>query len=193
MWIGAEDDESLQALDRAIDLGVNFIDTALAYGDGHSEQLVGQRRARRATETVLRRDEDPAEEPALAGVAGGPRRRGVPRRAHPRLHRAQPAQPRPRADRRPAVPRLARRLARAGRLAGDGRGAQAGGQDPLLRRVDQRPRAGDRARARALRPRRHRAGDLQRLRPEPGGRALPARASSTASGCSRACRSTRAG
>jgi aryl-alcohol dehydrogenase-like predicted oxidoreductase len=42
MWIGAEDDESLRALDRAIDLGLNFIDTALAYGDGHSEQLVGQ-------------------------------------------------------------------------------------------------------------------------------------------------------
>jgi aryl-alcohol dehydrogenase-like predicted oxidoreductase len=42
MWLGAEDDESLAALNRAVDLGVNFIDTALAYGDGHSEQLVGQ-------------------------------------------------------------------------------------------------------------------------------------------------------
>lgn len=41
-WIGAKDEESLQALQRAIDLGVNFIDTALAYGDGHSEQLVGR-------------------------------------------------------------------------------------------------------------------------------------------------------
>ncbi len=41
-WIGAQDDESLRALNRAIDLGLNFIDTALAYGDGHSERLVGQ-------------------------------------------------------------------------------------------------------------------------------------------------------
>jgi aryl-alcohol dehydrogenase-like predicted oxidoreductase len=41
-WLGAEDDESLQALHRAIDLGVDFIDTALAYGRGHSEQLVGR-------------------------------------------------------------------------------------------------------------------------------------------------------
>jgi aryl-alcohol dehydrogenase-like predicted oxidoreductase len=40
-WIGASDDESRRALDRAIDLGLNFIDTALAYGDGHSEQIVG--------------------------------------------------------------------------------------------------------------------------------------------------------
>jgi aryl-alcohol dehydrogenase-like predicted oxidoreductase len=41
-WLGGTDDESLVALHRAIDLGVNLIDTALAYGDGHSEQLVGE-------------------------------------------------------------------------------------------------------------------------------------------------------
>jgi aryl-alcohol dehydrogenase-like predicted oxidoreductase len=41
-WLGGEDDESLHALRLSIDLGMNLIDTALAYGDGHSEQLVGQ-------------------------------------------------------------------------------------------------------------------------------------------------------
>ncbi len=41
-WIGADDEESLRALQRAIDLGLNFIDTALGYGNGHSEQLVGR-------------------------------------------------------------------------------------------------------------------------------------------------------
>jgi aryl-alcohol dehydrogenase-like predicted oxidoreductase len=41
-WLGGGDQESLAALGLAIDLGVNLIDTALAYGDGHSEQLVGQ-------------------------------------------------------------------------------------------------------------------------------------------------------
>ena len=41
-WLGAEDDESLKALNTAIDHGLNFIDTALAYGDGHSERLVGR-------------------------------------------------------------------------------------------------------------------------------------------------------
>jgi len=50
-WIGARDDESLRALHRAVDLGVNFIDTALAYGDGHSETLVG-RLLRERRETV---------------------------------------------------------------------------------------------------------------------------------------------
>jgi aryl-alcohol dehydrogenase-like predicted oxidoreductase len=42
MWLGAEDATSLRALRRAVEHGVNFIDTALGYGDGHSEQLVGQ-------------------------------------------------------------------------------------------------------------------------------------------------------
>ena len=42
VWIGASDEESVKALHRAVDLGLNFIDTALAYGDGHSEKLVGQ-------------------------------------------------------------------------------------------------------------------------------------------------------
>lgn len=41
-WRGVQDDESMRALKRAFELGVNFVDTALAYGDGHSEQLVGQ-------------------------------------------------------------------------------------------------------------------------------------------------------
>jgi aryl-alcohol dehydrogenase-like predicted oxidoreductase len=40
-WIGAEDDESLRALRLAIEHGVNFLDTAYAYGDGHSERSVG--------------------------------------------------------------------------------------------------------------------------------------------------------
>ncbi|MBI2619834.1 MAG: aldo/keto reductase [Ignavibacteriales bacterium] len=42
MW-GAQDDvESLRALHRAADLGVNFIDTAQGYGKGHSEEVIGR-------------------------------------------------------------------------------------------------------------------------------------------------------
>ena len=40
-WRGGTDDGSVKALRRAFELGLNFIDTALAYGDGHSERLVG--------------------------------------------------------------------------------------------------------------------------------------------------------
>jgi aryl-alcohol dehydrogenase-like predicted oxidoreductase len=42
MWIGSDDGESLKALHRGADLGMNFVDTALVYGEGHSEQLVGR-------------------------------------------------------------------------------------------------------------------------------------------------------
>ena len=41
-WIGASTSESLNTLRAAIEQGINFIDTALAYGDGVSERLVGQ-------------------------------------------------------------------------------------------------------------------------------------------------------
>jgi aryl-alcohol dehydrogenase-like predicted oxidoreductase len=52
LWIGADDSESLRSLHRAVDLGVNFIDTAFDYGNGHSERLVG-RLLRERREPVL--------------------------------------------------------------------------------------------------------------------------------------------
>ena len=42
MWGGSDNEVSLQALRRALDLGVNFVDTAAVYGMGLSEQLVGE-------------------------------------------------------------------------------------------------------------------------------------------------------
>ena len=41
-WTGSADDESLASLERAIALGCNFFDTAFAYGEGHSERLLGE-------------------------------------------------------------------------------------------------------------------------------------------------------
>lgn len=41
-WQGGNDNEATRALRRSFELGINLVDTALAYGDGHSEQLVGQ-------------------------------------------------------------------------------------------------------------------------------------------------------
>jgi aryl-alcohol dehydrogenase-like predicted oxidoreductase len=40
-WSGSEDAESARALDHAVELGCTFFDTAAAYGDGHSERLLG--------------------------------------------------------------------------------------------------------------------------------------------------------
>jgi aryl-alcohol dehydrogenase-like predicted oxidoreductase len=41
-WTGSDDDESMTSLQRSVDLGVNFFDTAWGYGEGHSEALLGR-------------------------------------------------------------------------------------------------------------------------------------------------------
>ncbi|RIK54886.1 aldo/keto reductase, partial [candidate division KSB1 bacterium] len=40
-WTGSDDQESIQSLQRAVELGCNFFDTAWAYGAGKSEGLLG--------------------------------------------------------------------------------------------------------------------------------------------------------
>jgi aryl-alcohol dehydrogenase-like predicted oxidoreductase len=41
-WSASDDQQSLQSLQAAVNYGCNFFDTAYAYGDGHSEKLLGQ-------------------------------------------------------------------------------------------------------------------------------------------------------
>jgi aryl-alcohol dehydrogenase-like predicted oxidoreductase len=41
-WKGTDDELTVDVLQRAVDLGCNFFDTALAYGEGRSEALLGQ-------------------------------------------------------------------------------------------------------------------------------------------------------
>ena len=48
-----DDDRSIQAIRRAMDLGVNFFDTAAAYGAGHSERLLGRAIAGRRDKVVI--------------------------------------------------------------------------------------------------------------------------------------------
>jgi aryl-alcohol dehydrogenase-like predicted oxidoreductase len=70
MWVGAREEESLKALHRAIDRGVNFIDTAIVYGEGRSESLVG-RLLRERRETIHVATKIPPKNllwPARAGV-----------------------------------------------------------------------------------------------------------------------------
>ncbi|HYO09135.1 MAG TPA: aldo/keto reductase [Tepidisphaeraceae bacterium] len=51
-WGDVSDDESVAALHRAIDRGVNFIDTADVYGDGRSERLIAQVKAERPRDPI---------------------------------------------------------------------------------------------------------------------------------------------
>ena len=52
-WGHTDDRRSLDTLHRAVDLGVNFIDTADVYGDGHSERLIAQLRRARSEEIIV--------------------------------------------------------------------------------------------------------------------------------------------
>src|SRR5574341_1422791 len=52
-WGRVDDKESLAALHRAVDLGVNFIDTADVYGDGRSERLIARVRRERRVPLVV--------------------------------------------------------------------------------------------------------------------------------------------
>jgi aryl-alcohol dehydrogenase-like predicted oxidoreductase len=52
-WGPTQDAESLAALNKAIDLGVNFIDTADVYGDGRSERLIAQVRKQRSEHIIV--------------------------------------------------------------------------------------------------------------------------------------------
>ena len=47
-----EDDEAVKAIHRALERGVNCVDTAPAYGGGHSEEVVGRALAGRRGDAV---------------------------------------------------------------------------------------------------------------------------------------------
>jgi len=52
-WGNVDDRESLKALHRALDLGVNFFDTADVYGDGRSERLLARLKRERSEEVII--------------------------------------------------------------------------------------------------------------------------------------------
>jgi aryl-alcohol dehydrogenase-like predicted oxidoreductase len=52
-WGNVSEDDAYAALNRAIDLGVNFLDTADVYGDGRSEELIGRLRKDRPQDEIL--------------------------------------------------------------------------------------------------------------------------------------------
>ena len=71
-WTGSEDATSLAALDRSVELGCNFFDTAFAYGDGHSEQLLGETLKRHAGKRLYVATKVPPKNRVWPGKASTP-------------------------------------------------------------------------------------------------------------------------
>ncbi len=52
-WGNVDDDESIRSIQRALDLGITFFDTAAVYGCGHSERVLGKAISGRRSQVVL--------------------------------------------------------------------------------------------------------------------------------------------
>src|SRR5690554_5982427 len=52
-WGDVDDDESIKAIHKALELGINFFDTADAYGVGHSEEVLGKALAGKRDSVVI--------------------------------------------------------------------------------------------------------------------------------------------
>jgi aryl-alcohol dehydrogenase-like predicted oxidoreductase len=71
-WSGSDDETSVAALERAVALGCTFFDTALAYGEGHSERLLGRVLARHRDRTLVVATKVPPKNRRWPGVATDP-------------------------------------------------------------------------------------------------------------------------
>src|SRR5260370_31175703 len=70
-WGDVNDKESIAALNRAVDLGVNFFDTADVYGDGRSERLLAQLKLDRKEEIIIATKAGRRLNPHVAGAYTG--------------------------------------------------------------------------------------------------------------------------
>jgi len=69
-WGPQDDNDSIATIQHAIDLGINWIDTAAVYGFGHSEEIVGQALKERAERPYVftKCSRRPIQDGKIAGI-----------------------------------------------------------------------------------------------------------------------------
>ncbi len=191
-WTGSDDEESLRALDRAFALGCNFFDTAWAYGQGKSETLLGEALRAHPGAKAIVATKIPPKNMKWPGKAEYPVADTFPA-DHIREYTEKSL-------RNLGVPAIDLQQFHVWSDAwADDAGLAARRRRPEAREAGSRVRhqrqplgAGQRAARARDRPRRQRAGGLQRLRPGAARTSCSRTARRTTSRSSRACRSTRA-
>ena len=83
-----------QALERAVELGCNFFDTAWAYGDGRSERLLGELVRATPGPPLYAATKIPPKNRTWPSRRGSPLDECLPARPHPRVRREEPGEPR---------------------------------------------------------------------------------------------------
>ena len=79
LWGGADDENAIATIHRALDLGINLVDTAPVYGFGHSEEIVGRALEGRRENVLI------ATKAGLDWSKGRPRRNSTPERLRQEL------------------------------------------------------------------------------------------------------------
>ena len=131
-WGEPDHDVSIKIINRALDAGINFIDTADVYSQGESEEIVGKALAGGRRDDVILATKVHAQMGVQLGEQGDPNKRGNSRRLdHPR-GREQPAQVADRLD-RPVSGSSSRPSHRRRGDAWSSDGPAATGQDQSLR------------------------------------------------------------
>ena len=92
-WTGADDEQSLSSLHLAVELGCNFFDTAYAYGEGHSERLLGETVRRHRDKRLYTATKIPPKNRKWPSERGCPLADAFPARLHPPDDGEEPGEP----------------------------------------------------------------------------------------------------
>ena len=185
-WTGSDDTESARSLDRAVALGCNFFDTALAYGDSKSERLLGQMLARHQSLRLYIATKVPPLNRQWPGRATTPVDQVFPYNYVMESAHTQPVEHRRRGDRPAAAARVGRFVDRRWRMAARRRRFEARRCHPRLWHQRQPVGAAQRVARARHRPGRCGLSTTSSIRRRP--MCCSPRASAAALPSSRACR-----
>ena len=143
-WSGSEDQQSMEALQKSVDLGCNFFDTAWAYGEGKSDTFLGKLIKQNPGKRLYAASKIPPMNGQWPSRPEYSLRRSLPPRARLQIYRADPQSPATGHHRCPAISCLERRVVDGAGIPRYSRRTQKQEADSLLWAEHQPLGAGER-------------------------------------------------